>query len=488
MAFNTIEYLMNNNTSFIAHQTTHDRDYLINLIRNHPQKKMILANSLESLLTIDKLFCLKIIYDIEEYQVLTLMLFKDFPSFIFNQTVIFNLLSHTKWGKEYIINNLSNIAKNSDDNLKVIINYALINFKDNMPLIKKLSLNANLHSRYLFMKTLIQYYPEKLSEVYDDISLYLTSYTYQENEQMSFMPDKMTNEDVSNLAVTFLKKNINYKMWLKIKNFIITNYPKNNLAKELLDYNFEIRGDEHDPSHHNEITEFKKDADTYFKTSANYQLSILNNYSKLISKTLIDDLKNDLHYFYQDNKLDNNIYKIYSYELNKKLNELVNKYLSISKCHDFRFLGKGTTCSTYRVGDYAIKLVATKWSYENIICPNLYLIAKNYEEIYLRNSQNIVVAGIEVQKCLTKQAHFISHELLDCFYQELGRLGYYSTDTIVRGQCGDNAMFLDSYMDADTKNPDVLPDWFKENPLFLVDRDRIYKLENEHPYQLSSGY
>ena len=37
-------------------------------------------------------------------------------------------------------------------------------------------------------------------------------------------------------------------------------------------------------------------------------------------------------------------------------------------------------------------------------------------------------------------------------------------------------MLLDSYMDADCNNPELLPDWFKQYPVVLVDRDLVYKL------------
>ena len=47
------------------------------------------------------------------------------------------------------------------------------------------------------------------------------------------------------------------------------------------------------------------------------------------------------------------------------------------------------------------KLINMKWSYEEVICPNLYLILKNLEEHYIRDEKGIVKAGIEVQKYLT---------------------------------------------------------------------------------------
>jgi len=53
----------------------------------------------------------------------------------------------------------------------------------------------------------------------------------------------------------------------------------------------------------------------------------------------------------------------------------------------------------------------------------------------------------------------------------------------MNGVCGDNVGVLDSYMDADCFNPEILPEAFKEKPLVLIDRDRVYKLNNIRPKQ-----
>lgn len=112
------------------------------------------------------------------------------------------------------------------------------------------------------------------------------------------------------------------------------------------------------------------------------------------------------------------------------------------------------------------------------------------EEIYVRDENNIVVAGIEVQKYLSKSAKYVDDTTINNFQSELKRLGFYTTDTLINGECGDNSMILDSYKDADIDiiNPEILPAWFKETPMVLVDRDRVYKLENKYPKQLGGGY
>lgn len=169
----------------------------------------------------------------------------------------------------------------------------------------------------------------------------------------------------------------------------------------------------------------------------------------------------------------------------------MDKYLSLSKRNDYEYIKKGSTCACYRIGDYAFKLSHFKWSYEKEICPNLYIILKNLEEHFVRDKQDMVVAGLEVQKFLTKPlacTQRVLEEIMTFLRSELKRLGYYNTDTLINGSCGDNVMFLDSYKDADALNLELLPPFFKKYPAVYIDRDRFYKLDNEYPKQFRSSY
>ena len=155
--------------------------------------------------------------------------------------------------------------------------------------------------------------------------------------------------------------------------------------------------------------------------------------------------------------------------------------LSTDKTHEF--IESGSTANCYRIGDYVFKLSSTKWSYEDIICPDLYLILRNLEEDFIRNDKGIVVAAIEIQKYLKRTARNIPIITLKLFRDELDRLGYYTTDSLMNGPCGDNCRLLDDYKESGELNP---PDWFKETPLVLVDRDRVYRKDNIYPKQLRS--
>ena len=244
---------------------------------------------------------------------------------------------------------------------------------------------------------------------------------------------------------------------------------------------------------------FRKDADTLFSTSADYRFSLYLRHKEKISQELLDDFASRIKYFLGKEKQDSiesdflgnievALESVYCCGLGNLLEEWAEKYMELSQSKEYGFVGSGTTCNCYRIGDYVIKLVKTKWSYEDVICPNLYLIAKNYEEIYLRGKKGIVKGGLEVQKYLTRKADNIDPKYFRYFDLELDRLGYKRTDTLTKGTCGENTMLLDTYLDADCLNPEKVPVWFRKYPLVLVDRDRIYPKDKIYIKQLGSGY
>ena len=177
--------------------------------------------------------------------------------------------------------------------------------------------------------------------------------------------------------------------------------------------------------------------------------------------------------------------RIYHQGLGDKLEELVDKYLSLSKNQKCQFLTSGSTSAAYKIGDYCFKLSRTKWSYDKDICPDLYLILKNLEEVFLRDDEGIVQAGIEVQPLLTRKMDDVPRYVYYEWLRELDRLGYEYLDHL-ESYNGYNVMLLDSYKDANTQEHDSLPNWFKEYPLVLVDRDMIFKKGEE--YKLQRGH
>ena len=300
----------------------------------------------------------------------------------------------------------------------------------------------------------------------------------------------MKPEDISKLAVLLLTHN-RKEDYIKLKEYIMNEYKYNYLASELLCSRREFNPVCHvlveDKDKKMKEKEFNKDADRLFSTSADYRYALYLREKNKISKELLDEFANRIKLFIREGN-DDRLYSIYRNGLGQLLEEWTDKYIELSKSKEHCFIGGGTTCDCYRIGDYVIKLVKTKWSYEDIICPNLYLIAKNYEEIYLRDRKGIVTGGLEVQKYLSRRADNIDSKYFRYFDLALDRLGYRRTDTLTRGTCGENTMLLDTYRDADCPNPERVPVWFKQYPLVLVDRDRIYPKEQYYIKQLRSGY
>lgn len=68
------------------------------------------------------------------------------------------------------------------------------------------------------------------------------------------------------------------------------------------------------------------------------------------------------------------------------------------------------------------------------------------------------------------------------FRYELEKLGYYLEDDLI-SKDRVNCFYLDDYHDANCDDPEALPDWFKERPLVLVDRDLVIPLEEKEIFE-----
>ena len=401
-----------------------------------------------------------------------------------------NFLHNTPLGIKILYENFdyflsSSIDKKYFDN---IVKYAFDS--NNVGLIHKLSRYTDLHTRYLFMDYLIRNHANQIDSIYDDITKYTTSITYEPYEQLTFLPKLMNPDDISKLAVLLLTHNreADYK---KLKDYILKDYKYNYIASQLLTDEWLVDPETHillnDPNRDMKEKEFNKDANELFRTSADYRYAIYLSHKAKISQELLNEFAYRIRYYLKEDKT-HNLESIYRCGLGQLLEKWTEKYMELSQSKEYGFVGGGTTCDCYRIGDYVIKLVKTKWSYEDVICPNLYLIAKNYEEIYLRDKKGIVDGGLEVQKYLTRRADNIDPKYFRYFDLALDRLGYRRTDTLTKGTCGENTMLLDTYRDADCPNPEKVPVWFRQYPLVLVDRDRIYSKNKIYIKQLRNGY
>lgn len=488
MAFNTLEYLENGNVDFVYNLTTYDYEHLIINVRKSNKRVKIVNGFLPKLRDSKPYFCFEIIYDMDEFiDDMKYLLDKYYSLKNFSKELLDKFLNNSSLGITFFRNNFEDIISKYKKNLEFIFKLMFNNLDRCLDLLKQISLHDDLHIRYLFMKYLVINHSDKINLFYDDITKYLTSETFCENEQLSFIKDYMDIKDISDLAYIYFDLDIDYFTWVKFKQFILDNYKYNGLAYRLLECKKEPVGNGSYRFIKNSkgIEEFEKDADRLFLTSSNCRLNILNNYSSKVSKELLDRYEKTLDYFIRKGTIDSSYWKLEHSGLVRILDEYVDKYLSLSKDSSYEYLESGSTASCYRIGDYVFKLVRTKWSYEDIICPDLYLILPNLEEVFLRDSAGVISSGIEVQKYLPRSAKDVPSSIFTSYREELSRLGYYSTDTLMNGVCGDNCRLLDSYTECGILNP---PDWFKEYPIVLVDRDRVYKKTNKNPKQLISGY
>lgn len=497
MAFNTLEYLKNGNVDFVFHCSPYDYERLIENVRKASNRIEIINGFLSKLKVDLPSFCFSIIYDIPEFanEAYELLNIESITPEMLN-----NILNNSPLGIKLLYENFNTFLSNDKDPkyFDCIFRYAFES--NNRELIHKLSRFSDLHIRYLFMIYLINNHSDQIDIIYDDITKYTTSVIYEPYEQLTFLPDLMNPDDISRLAVSLLTHN-REKDYQKLKEYIIKDYKYNYLASQLLADNLITDSDTNkllnDPNRAKKEKAFENDADLLFTTSVDYRFSLYLRYNSMISRDLLDDFADRLKYFLGTDRNDSSkstvlkisnersLESIYRFGLGNLLEEWSEKYMELSQSKEYGFVGRGTTCNCYRIGDYVIKLIKTKWSYEDVICPNLYLIAKNYEHIYLRDKDGIVCCGLEVQKYLTRKANNIDPKYFKYFDLALDRLGYRRTDTLTKGTCGENTMLLDSYRDADCPNPEKVPVWFKEYPLVLIDRDRIYPKDKTYIKQLS---
>lgn len=447
--FKTFDYYKNNDIETLINK--YDKNKLINEIKTSEDKIAIIELILQEILDKYPEFCFELIYDLKDFEYQTIYLLEKYNlNNMIDQNKLFNILNNTNWGIEYVIKNFEKFDENK---LKIVFFYSISS--KNPKLLNTFKNNKNLHIRYLFMTYLINYNFKLFRELFPNILNYLKN-----------SDEVMNSNDLCTLAIAIKKYSlIDFE---NIREFIFNNYSKNSMAKVLF---------------YKDRNELEANIDMYYRTTNTMFYTIYNNYKKKLDKSLTANLEKLLS-IYGSESFER---KIFDSEFMPKLYEWTEKYLDLSKDKRTGFLGSGSTANCYQVGDFVFKLVKFKWSYEDVICPNLYLILKNEEEIFKRDQNNMVVLGIEVQKYLKTPANNISLDILKLWENELEKNGYILNDTLINGSRGTNAFLLDSYLDADVKDFSIIPEWFKKTPVVLVDRDRVY-LKNKSFKQSNGRY
>jgi hypothetical protein len=468
-----------------------ERKEIAQIIRGVPDRVEIMKRLLPEFMNYDPRFCFAVIYDMEEFKDEVLMLLDKHPSLKLDCTQIKDMLYNSKFGEEYVFNHLDTIFSEDDKNkMAIIIEFAYKQSENKDKWIAKLSRHSNLHFRALFIIYIIKQYPEEITKIYDDLTKFMTGHTGLSGEQLVLFLDRMSSEDISEIVYVCLESPLDRSIYMRLKAYLLANYAENDLARLMLEDKKIPLGPHSYIYQKNElgIAEFALDADRLFTTSRTYKIEILHRFREHVSRKLMEEFAHFVNQFDIDaNWVLSPLFGLYFNGLGREFSELVEKYLELSKDRSIEFIGRGSTSHCFRLGDYVIKLLRSKWSYEDVICPNLYLIAKNLEEHLLRDQYGYVYGGIEVQRYLKRSAKDLPHSYFDQFTRDLRDLGYYTTDTLMSEKCGDNCRILDSYMDADHPNPESLPDSFKKVPLVLIDRDRVYSIDNKFPKQISES-
>ncbi len=387
-----------------------------------------------------------LIYDLEKYEDKTVTLLEKHLRRQSLNEKEFSALCNLSKVKAKLLECIQNLTI-SEENLNLIISYIINDKEKYFDIFLFFKENKNLNMRFLFMKKLIEINAKDFSLFFSDIIDDVT-YTDELNKK-----HYMSMENLSELACNLSIDKENKEIYEALKNFIIEKFPKNNLAKGLI----KISNDDY----------LLKDIDTLFETAKDFKIEIYKKYSSYLSNEIASHLQRNYEMF---QKTPFHLERVYEYNLDKTLTELVDKYLSISKNKTIAYIDKGSTTACYRIGDYVIKFILSKYNNcEN--CPNLYLINKAYFEELVRNEEGKCVAGLEVQKYLSKKLSRTDITTVKEYRNLLKEEGYYIRDSI-----RPNFRFLDSYKDADCVEPEFLPKYFKENPLVCIDRDCIYKL------------
>lgn len=469
MAFNIVDILKEGKTEYIDKVLTRiDLNSASNLIRKSPFKVLIIKMC-ESDFDNHPYFWMDIIYDVDEFFWKSIHM-REIYNYPFTTKQYENILYNSKYGEEYIYYHFWEILHLDINFINILFDYVIEKSIKKEFWFDFLLKNEDLHIRTLIMIIIIQQYPQLLSYYGSDITLYFTNSVERVNSQTSLFLEKMNAQDVSLIAYNLFISGY-LELFRQAKEFLFQNYEQNYLAYYLFE-GCNI------PFKNRQKEEIDNDLERYFLTDAKMQFAIYRNYTDSLKQQVLDDFRKQLRILSQlDDNCLNRFQKIYFYELGKKLEFYIEKYLDLSRSKKIEKIGEGSTCYSLRLGDYLLKLCDTKWSYEDVICPGLFLIVKNMEQDYVRDNMGIILCGLEVQPYLKRSIDSVPEKYLDCFSDTLKQLGYFLNDRMISSEWGDNVKLLDSYEDANTDDIDALPQWFKDYPIVLVDRDRVYPID-----------
>lgn len=453
------------NLDFLDYFRSDCVDELIHDIRVFSDRRQLLFSSFGKLLEKNPKLTFMVSCDLPEYEMVWRRWLETNHTLLADYKCLLFFLLNVSWASKYVLQHLEKIVLNDSSVIYGVLRYA--EKTGDYTIAHKVAYCHNLDVRGLFLKELIDTHAHLLYEFYDDIIECFI------NRDSSFnVIGFMKEEFVSRVASLVLLHNLGTDLYERVKQFIMSNYDKNTLAAELDCYG-KAKIDVLQETLISDINEL-------FITSKNYKYELVNRYSEYIDYDMVHDFRSRISPFTLIDK--EAVATLFMNGLGDKFLEYVDKYLEKSTgAKVIRDAGGGTCSRVFRIGDYVIKCSHKKWSMEDSLCPNGYLFAKNYEEDVIRDSNGEVTGALEVQKYLSRPLVVGDYMEIFHFQEALKEMGYYTKDVLTDREGGSNCYYLASYLDADCDDPEALPDWFKKDPVVLVDRDLIFKIENKNP-------
>ena len=460
--------ILNGDLDFLDSSSKNYIDDLVKDIVESPLRWKILSESFDALFKKNQKIAFLISFDLPEYaNYWRRHLELDYSVLLDYQCLLMFLLK-TDWSKNFVFGIIEKLSLKSKSTMFAILRYT--ERTGDYSLVKKIAYHYNLDVRGLFLEELIDTHAHLVYNIYEDIVD-----CFIKKDKDGNVISIMSEEKVSRIASLVLIHGLGEEVYTKIRDFIFENYDKNTLAASLDDYG-KLNMDVFTLNKEMII----RDIDMLFSTSKNYKYVLATRYQEYMDPNVLREFRSKISPFTWIDK--DAVSKIFLSGLGDKFLEYVDKYLEISTgAKVIRDAGFGTCSRVFRVGDYVIKISHKKWSMEESLCPSGYLFAKNYEEDVVRKSNGEVTGAIEVQKYLTRPLVVDDYMAVFNYGEALKNAGYYTKDVLTDREGGANCYYLDSYLDADCDDPESLPEWFKKDPVVMVDRDLVFKLENKNP-------
>lgn len=385
----------------------------------------------------------------------------------------YNLLDDIEILKKFFSNN--NAIKFVFDNLELI----LTNLKNktlflsfflsyaqhtNKELYKLIAYSNDLGVRTEVMHFLSEEDRKSLRILYPNITDYFV--IKDENENII---SKMKEIDVSIIAANLFDFIFDAQLFTEIKEYIFANYSKNHLL------GFLARNDEMEDDIFHFHEEIVKDFDRLYKTSFDYKLEALDKYKNLIPQDEYLKLSKLLTLFRNQRE---SLEEIFEKGMGDDFIHLLKKYSAISVKLVIKYYNSGTVTTVFEAGDFVIKYISSIYHYFSIekrYYP-CFLVNKVLEEKVYYDEDGYLLGILQVQPKRKRRLEESDTELEKLFESELEKLGYFVFDELIERY---NLCFLDDYRDADIDDPELLPEWFKENPVVLVDLDLMFKIEQK---------